>query len=167
MPVDAGLRFFGERCEKNATGSPTLSSDCLNTQDLPEGIGFMSTAFWLMIAVTSTAFFTFLIFVIWLEGRQKERQAHYRDEMARKIAEADDSSAIMDYVRSTEKADAERVRVKTTLAGLITAAVAAGLMVFLHQIAPGTSVYLVGLIPLLVGIVLLFMGEIMMKSKDN
>ncbi len=127
----------------------------------------MSTAFWLMIAVTSTAFFTFLIFIVWLEGRQKERQAHYRDEMARKIAEAEDPAPVMDYVRSVEQADAERTRMKASVARLITLAAAAGLMIFLYQVAPGSAVYLVGLIPLFVGLVLLFMGEFMMKSKGD
>ncbi len=127
----------------------------------------MSTAFWLMIAVTSTAFFTFLIFIVWLDGRQKERQAHYRDEMARKIAEAGDSGPVLEFVHAIEKADAERARMKASVSGLVTMAAAAGLMIFLNQVAPSSAVYLVGLIPLFVGVVLLFLGEFMLKPKDG
>jgi hypothetical protein len=126
----------------------------------------MSAAFWFMIAVASTAFFTFISFIIWVDGRQREREAHYRDEMTRKIAEAGDSGPILEYVRANERADAAKVRLKARVSGLITIAVGVGLMIFLHQIAPATAVYLVGLIPLFIGIVLLILSEFMMKPAD-
>lgn len=123
----------------------------------------MSAAFWLMIAVLGTVFFAFISVVVWIESRQKERETHYRDEMARKIAEAGDSGPILEYVRETERVDAARVRIKARVAGLITAAVGVALMIFLYGVAPATSVYLVGLIPLLIGVVLLIFSEFMMN----
>lgn len=126
----------------------------------------MSSAFWFMIAVASTAFFTFISFVIWVEGRRKEREDHYRDEMARKIADAGESGPILEFVRANERADAEKVRMKARVAGLITIAVGAGLMIFLYQLVPTAAAYLVGLIPLFVGVVLLILSEFMMKPND-
>lgn len=124
----------------------------------------MSAAFWFMVAVTSTAFFTFISFVIWFDGRRKEREAHYRDEMARRIAAAEDAGPILEYVRANEKADAEQVRLKVSIAGFITTAVGAALMIFLYKLVPASAVYLIGLFPLFVGMVLLFLSKFMMKS---
>lgn len=126
----------------------------------------MSSAFWFMVAVASTAFVSFLSFVIWVDARRKEREDHYRDEMTRKIAEAGDSGPILEFVRANARADAEKVRMKARVAGLITFAAGVGLMIFLHQIAPATAVYLVALIPLLVGVVLLILSEFMMRPTD-
>ena len=124
----------------------------------------MSTAFWFMIAVTSTAFFTFLAFAIWFDGRQKERETHYRDEMARRISEAGDSAPILDYVRAVEASDAEKARLKFLVSGVVTAAAGAGLMVFLHELVTEFPVYLVGLIPLLIGLSLVVLAQFMTKS---
>ncbi len=126
----------------------------------------MSAAFWFMVAVAATVFFTFISFIVWFEGRRKEREAHYRDEMARKIADASDSGPILEFVRTNARADAKQVRLKARVAGLITIAVGAGLMIFLQQVAPTAAVYLVGLIPLFIGVVLLFLSEFMMKPTD-
>lgn len=126
----------------------------------------MSAAFWLMIAVIGTAGVAFVPIIVWLDNRQKERQAHYRDEMARRIAEASDAGPVLEYVREIERADAAQTRTKARVAGLITIAVGIALMIFLYQLVQEAPVYLVGLIPLLVGVVLLIFSELMMKSAD-
>jgi Domain of unknown function (DUF6249) len=123
----------------------------------------MSAAFWLMIAVLGTALFAFISVVVWIESRQKERETHYRDEMSRRIAEAGDSGPILEYVRENAQADAAQVRMKARVAGLINMAVGVGLMIFLNALVAGAPVYLVGLIPLLIGVVLLIFSELMMR----
>ena len=45
------------------------------------------------------------------------------------------------------------------------AAGGAALMIFLHQVAPGHAVYLVGLIPLFVGAALLIFSELFIKPS--
>lgn len=121
-------------------------------------------ALW-MIAIIVTASLAFVSVIVWLENRQKEREAHYRNEMARRIAEASDPAPLLAYVREIERMDAARLRNKARIAGLITLAVGTALMIFLHQAAPGTAAYLVGLIPLLVGAVLLVFSELVMRAK--
>jgi Domain of unknown function (DUF6249) len=125
----------------------------------------MSAAFWLMVAVVSTALFAFISVAVWVAARQQEREAHYRDEMARRIAEAGNAGPILEYVRETAQVDAARVRTKARIAGLITAAVGIALMIFLYLAARGSAAYLVGLIPLLVGVALLTYSELMTKPK--
>jgi hypothetical protein len=126
----------------------------------------METAFWLMIAVVGTAFFAFISVVVWLGTREKEREAHYRGETARRIAEADDAGSVLEYVRETERTDAARTGWKARMAGLITMAVGVALMIFLYQAMPGSPGYLVGLIPGLVVVVLLLGAGLMMRPTD-
>jgi hypothetical protein len=123
----------------------------------------MSAAFWLMIAVLGTVFFAFISVVVWIESRQKERETHYRDEMSRRIAEAGNAGPILEYVRENTRTDAAQMRTKARVAGLINMAVGVGLMIFLKALAAGAPVYLVGLIPLLIGVVLLIFSELMMR----
>lgn len=125
----------------------------------------MSAAFWLMVAVCSTAFMAFITVVVWFDIRRKERESHYRNEMARKITEASDPGPLLEYVREVERADAARTRTKARVAGLVTLAGGAALMIFLHQVAPGHAVYLVGLIPLFVGAALLIFSELFIKPS--
>ncbi|KAF1709380.1 hypothetical protein CSC70_11280 [Pseudoxanthomonas kalamensis DSM 18571] len=122
-------------------------------------------AFWLMIAVVVAAALAFISVLAWLDGRRKEREAHYRNEMARRIAEASDPAPVLEYIGRIEQAEAAQTRTKARVSGLITLATGAALMIFLHQIAPGTAVYLVGLIPLLVGVVLLVSSELFMRTR--
>ena len=123
----------------------------------------METAFWLMIAVVSTAFIGFISFIVWIGNREKEREASFRSEMARRVADAQDSGPVLEYIRELERTDAQRTRTKASLGGLITAAVGVAMMIFLYQMASGTATYLVGLIPLSVGVVLVAYAEFMIK----
>jgi cadmium resistance protein CadD (predicted permease) len=86
--------------------------------------------------------------------------------MTRKIAEAGDSGPILEYVKTNARTDAAQVRLKARVAGLVNIAVGAGLMIFLHELVPASAVYLVGLIPLFIGVVLLIFTELMMKPAD-
>jgi hypothetical protein len=126
----------------------------------------MSAEFWLMVAVCGTALLAFFSVLAWLDTRRKEREASYRNEMLRRIAEASDPAPLLAYVRDAERADVARTRTKARVAGLITLAVGAALTIFLHQIA-GAPVHLVGLVPLFVGAVLLILSEFIMKPSGR
>jgi len=126
----------------------------------------MSAAFWFMVTVVGTAVFAFISVVVWLEARTKEREALYRSETVNKIAESGNSDAALEFLREVERADAARARAKARIGGLITTAVGIALMIFMHQLTSGTAIYLVGLIPLLVGVALLIASEFLMKPAD-
>ena len=108
--------------------------------------------------VGSIALFSFLAVASWSEARRKEREAYYRSETLKKIAESSGEGAksALELIREQEKNSVRRRLEGMKIGGLVTAAVGIGLMVFLHGVVEHEEpVYLVGLIPLLIGVALL------------
>ena len=125
----------------------------------------MSAAFWFMIATLGTAGICFVGVVVWLAQRTKEREAHYRNELVRRFTESGDSAGALQYLRDVDRAEEEKQRNSALMGGLVNMAVGAALMVFLYALVPDVGVYLVGLIPLLVGLVLVIAASKIMKPK--
>ncbi|HEY7333996.1 MAG TPA: hypothetical protein VH639_03865 [Bryobacteraceae bacterium] len=84
-------------------------------------------------------------------------KAFYKSETLKRIAElkGSEADAVLAVMREDEIQTARRVREGLKLGGLITAGVGVGLMLFLQALIPDMPVYLAGLIPLIVGGVLL------------
>ncbi len=101
------------------------------------------------------AVLAFVPVIVWVQARRKEREAFYRSEIIKKIAESPASGAALEYLRENEQIKNRRIREGIKLGGLITSFVAIGLMVFLRAIVPLQPIYLVALIPLLAGVALL------------
>jgi ferric-dicitrate binding protein FerR (iron transport regulator) len=108
--------------------------------------------------VTTICVFSFVAVAVWSKNRRREREAFYRGEALKKIAEMQGagSSSAIEFMREEEKR-AWRGKVESQkLGGLIMIAAGVALMVFLRMM-PDTAreqVYYVGLIPLLIGLVL-------------
>lgn len=117
--------------------------------------------------VGSIALFSFLAVASWSEARRKEREAYYRAETLKKIAESSGEGAksALELLREQERNAIRRRLEGMKLGGLITAAVGIGLVVFLRGVAREESAYLVGLIPLLIGVALLIYS-FMLAPKD-
>ena len=107
--------------------------------------------------VGSIALFSFLGVMSWSDARRKEREAYYRTEALKKIAESSSEGAksAVEYLREQEKGQKRRRLEGMKLGGLITTAVGIGMMVFLHGVEREEPAYLVGSIPLLIGVALL------------
>ena len=107
--------------------------------------------------VGSIALFSFLSVASWSEARRKEREAYYRGETLKKIAEASSEGAksAMELLHEQDRIAARRRLEGVKLGGLITSAVGIGVMVFLRAMERFEPVYLAGVIPLLVGLALL------------
>jgi hypothetical protein len=77
----------------------------------------------------------------------------YKSETMKRLAEikGSDAEAVLAVMREDERRAGRRVREGLRLAGLIAAGAGLGLLVVLQAIVPDMPVYLVGLIPLLVG----------------
>src|SRR5262245_32014094 len=118
--------------------------------------------FWPVIGVITTASLSFVAVIIWIAGRTMQRELYYRNETIKKIAESGTSAAALDYLRETDRIAQQRLRGGLRLGGLISVAVAIGLMVFLRTIIEGEGIYLVGLIPLLVGLVIFGYAQLIM-----
>jgi hypothetical protein len=107
--------------------------------------------------VGSIALFSFLSVAAWSDARRKEREEYYRNETLKKIAESsgEGAKAAIELLREQNSNVARRRLEGMKLGGLITAVVGIGVMVLLHGLEHEEPVYLVGLIPLLIGLALL------------
>jgi len=96
----------------------------------------------------------------------REREAFYRSETVKKLAEMGGGpAAAMEYLREDEKKTSQRRKQAVRLGGMITAASGIALMVFLAAVVKDREVYLAGLIPTFVGIVLV-LSSFTYASKD-
>ena len=113
----------------------------------------------LFLSVASVALFSFVAVVVWSTERRREREAYYRSETLRKIAEgqATGGTSAIEFLREEEKNAARRLREGQKLGGLIVLAVGIGLTIFIKGVSRNdpSPAYLVGLIPLLIGAALL------------
>jgi hypothetical protein len=107
--------------------------------------------------VLSIGLFTFLSVAAWSNARRKEREEYYRNETLKKIAESsgEGAKAAIEVLREQNMTFEKRRLEGMKLGGLITAVVGIGVMVLLRGLERDEPVYLVGLIPLLVGLAIL------------
>jgi hypothetical protein len=105
--------------------------------------------------------FSFISVAVWAGTRHQERKDFYRSETLKKLAESG-SAAVLEYLREEERLNEmrqtdrrRRSREEITLAGWILLVVGVTLSVALQQIIRELPLYLFGLIPLGIGIVLL------------
>src|SRR6516225_2373337 len=108
----------------------------------------------LFLAVVVSGMWAFVAVVSWADIRRKEREAYYWHEIMKKVAEMPAEGG-MALLREQERNNVRRRRENIRLGGLITLGVRIGLMIFLRAIDSARPTYLVGLIPLFVGIALL------------
>ena len=128
-----------------------MDSDIELARNLPSVVAV------LIPIVGSIALFSFLGVASWSDARRKEREAYYTAETLKKIAESsgEGAKAAIEYIHEQSRNVVHRRLEGMKLGGLITAAVGLGLMFFLHGVERSEPAYLVGLIPLLIGVALM------------
>ena len=109
------------------------------------------------LSVASVALFSFIAVAVWADTTRREREAFYRSEVIKKLAESQGAGAeaALAYLRESEQKTAVRRREGMKLAGLVNIAAGVGLTAFLSAVFKGNQVGIIGVIPLLVGIALL------------
>lgn len=114
------------------------------------------SALWLFLSIGAIALFSFLSVVSWVDCRRREREALYRSEVLRKIADLPGATPeiVVAAMREQEGAVERRIREFIKAAGTITSAVGLGIVIFLRALGTG-AVSLSGLIPFFVGIAML------------
>jgi Flp pilus assembly protein TadB len=123
-------------------------------------------AMWLFLSIGAIALFgIFLPVTTWLESRRKEREAYYKSETIRRIAEASGEGAksALALLHAEEHLREVKRREGLKIGGLVNIGVGIGLTAMLWSLTGPGGPYLVGLIPGLVGVALLiyvfFMAE--------
>jgi Flp pilus assembly protein TadB len=122
-------------------------------------------ALFIFLSIGAISVFSFIAVASWSDARRKEREAYYKNDALKKIAESPAPSAIaaLDYLREENRTAARRRREGVKLGGLITTAVGLALLIFLWKLI-GPPVCLAALFPLFVGLILL--GYAYVPSKD-
>lgn len=114
-----------------------------------------NTAVFLFLSVGALALFSFIAVASWSDARRKEREAYYKSETLKKISESQGSAAVLDLLREEQKQAVVKRREGLRLGGLVNIAVGVGLIIFLAGLVGNERIYLVGVIPLLIGVALL------------
>ena len=113
-------------------------------------------ALFLFLAIGAIALFTFLSVATYTGTRQAEREAYYKAEMMKRIAEAGgERNPALEYLREQERIKAAKRLGGYKLGGLINTGIGLGLIIFLKALVPDTPVYLCGTIVLFIGLALL------------
>ncbi len=124
---------------------------------------FSNYGLWLFLSVGAVALFgIFLPTTIFMEHRRKEREAFYKAETFRRIAEAPGDGGVnaVQLLHEQERIKQIKVREGLKIAGLINLGVGLALIIFLRALLGGGGslqsggtgpVYLCGLIPGFIG----------------
>ena len=101
--------------------------------------------------------FALLSISAWSNARRKEREALYRAELMKKVAESAGAggTTVLEMLREDERASRKRRREGQKFGGLVAVATGLGIMAFLSVIERHEPAFMVGLIPLFVGLAML------------
>lgn len=121
--------------------------------DMPGGFGL-----WMFLSIGAVALFVvFIPLTTWIESQRKEREAFYKSETMRRLAESSGEGAKTAVEMLREQARLEQIKKREgmKIGGLVNIAIGVALMIFLRALVGGEPVYLCGLIPGLIGVALL------------
>ncbi len=105
---------------------------------------FGNFGMWAFLAVGAVALFGIFIPVTsWIDSRRKEREAYYKAETIRRVAEAtgDGANAAVQLLREQERIRRINAREGLKIGGLINVGVGLGLVIFLSHLN-GSSIAL-------------------------
>lgn len=119
---------------------------------------FTNPAFgmWMFLSIGAVSLFVvFIPLVSWINSRRMEREAYYKAETFRRMAEAsgEGAKAAVELLREEERIKARKSLEGMKIGGLVTLAVGVALVILLWS--QHDRSYLVGLIPGLIGAALL------------
>lgn len=100
--------------------------------------------------------FAFTAVVHWVDSSRKEREAFYRAETLKRLADApgEGAKATIELMREDERIKRLKAREGLKIGGLINIGVGIALLIFLRALV-GASVSLCGLIPGFIGVAML------------
>jgi hypothetical protein len=118
---------------------------------------FGSMGLWLFLSIGAVCLFVvFIPVVTWIDNRRKEREAFYKADTMRRLAEAsaDGARAAIEMMREEERLKRIKTLEGLKVGGIINLCVGIGLVIFLRALlgAGQGSPFLCGLIPGFIGI---------------
>jgi hypothetical protein len=121
----------------------------------------------LFLSLSAVSLFSFAGVAVWSSARRWEREAYYKNEMLKKVAESDGAGVVaaLELLREQDRIAERQRRDGAKLGGLVTVATGIGLLVYLRVLVHDRPVYLCGLIPLLIGGALLTYAYVL-SSKE-
>lgn len=113
------------------------------------------------LVVGVVAVFSCFTVMSWLEKRRREREAYYRSETLKRVAEMPGGSpaAVMECMREQERQIASRRREGLRLGGVTLVAAGAGLLLLLKSL--DNAPFITGSIPLLIGAAILLYAYVL------
>lgn len=126
----------------------------------PEVAVFSNYGLWLFLSVGAVVLFgVFIPTITWMENRRKEREAFYKAETFRRLAESsgDSAKSAVEMLREEGRQEQIKRREGMKIGGVITVAVGVALCIFLRALTgrEPDSPWLCGLIPAFVGAAML------------
>ncbi len=120
------------------------------------------------LAVGAVALFSFLAVNSWSDARRKERESYYKNDMLKKLADAQGPGAnsALEIMREEARLSTIRMRQGLQIGGLVTGAVGLALLIFLRALVGANGVFLCGLIPLFIGLAL-YAGSYLVKTAHE
>lgn len=127
---------------------------------------------WMFLSIGAVALFAvFIPLVSFIDSRRKEREAFYRAETFRRVAEAPGEAgrAALEVLREEERARAVKTIEGMKVGGLVNIGVGLALLIFLRFMIGGGlgSPYLCGLIPMFIGLALLCYALFMAPNPER
>jgi hypothetical protein len=113
---------------------------------------------WMFLSIGAVALFVVFIPVTsWIDSQRREREAFYRAETMRRLAEAsgEGAKAAVEMLREQSRLEQVKKREGMKIGGLVNICVGVALMIFLRALVRDEPVYLCGLIPGFIGVALL------------
>jgi hypothetical protein len=146
----ARRRAWSYRVKRTGKRIPNAREDAMGDTPLE------AMALFGFLAVGAIAVFTMISISVWSDARRKEREAYYKADMMKKIAESQGPGATsaLELLREQDRIAATRTRQGLKIGGLVMVAIGLGLMVFLRALVPDVPVYWCGLLVLLIGMAL-------------
>jgi hypothetical protein len=122
--------------------------------------GLEGTGQWIFLSIGAICLFAiFLPTMTWIDKQHKEREAFYKAETIRRVAESsgEGAKAALELLKAQSRFERQKGREGMKIGGIICIAVGAAMVIFLKVLTATDpdAPYLVGLIPAFVGVALL------------
>ena len=125
-----------------------------------DGDVFGAPGMWLFLSVGAVSLFVvFIPLVTWIDNRRKEREAFYKADTMRRVAESsgEGAKAAIQLMREQDRLTRIKTLEGVKIGGIINLGVGVGLTIFLRVMLGGGSgsPYLCGLVPGFIGVAML------------